>query len=84
MGILPLKCFDMIVGEDWLEDCSPMWVNWKRKIMRFTHKGKRITLKGIPSEVTKCTLVGVRKVKGLLRRHAITHCVLMMPQLSKQ
>ena len=23
-GILPLKCYDMILGEDWLEDCSPM------------------------------------------------------------
>lgn len=52
--------------------------------MRFTHKGKRITLRGIPSKITKCTPIGVRKVKGLLRRHAITHCVLMVPQLSKQ
>lgn len=24
VGILPLKCFDMIVGEDWSEECSPM------------------------------------------------------------
>ena len=23
-GILPLQCYDMIVGEDWLEECSPM------------------------------------------------------------
>lgn len=22
-----LKCYDMIVGEDWLEECSPMWVH---------------------------------------------------------
>jgi len=26
-GVLPLKCYDVIVGEDWLEDCSPMWVH---------------------------------------------------------
>lgn len=60
-----------------------MWVNWKKKIMRFTHKGKRITLKGVQSEVTKCTPIGARKVKGLLRRHAVTHCVMMLPQLSR-
>jgi hypothetical protein len=44
-GVLPLECYDMIVGEDWLEDCSPMWVHWRKKIMKFTYKGKRITLR---------------------------------------
>jgi hypothetical protein len=37
----------MILGEDWLEACSPMWIHWVKKQMRFTHKGKRIMLKGI-------------------------------------
>lgn len=41
--VLPLNCFDMILGEDWLEQCSPMWVHWTKKIMRFMHKGKRVT-----------------------------------------
>ena len=27
IGVLPLKCFDMILGEDWLESCSPMWIH---------------------------------------------------------
>jgi hypothetical protein len=27
VGVLPLKCYDMILGEDWLESCSPMWVH---------------------------------------------------------
>lgn len=51
--------------------------------MKFTHKGKRITLRGVQFEVIKCTPNGARKVKGLLRRHVVTHCVMMMPQLSK-
>lgn len=46
MGIIPLKCFDMIIGADWLEDHSPMWVHWGRKIMRFTSARKRVTLLG--------------------------------------
>ena len=77
VGILPLKCFDMILGEDWLEDCSPMWVHWKKKLMKFTHKGQRICLRGVQSEVTKCPAIGVRKLNGLLRRRAISHCIEM-------
>ena len=36
-GVLPLKCYDMIVGQDWLENFSPMWVHWRKKIMKFTY-----------------------------------------------
>lgn len=31
MGILPLQCFDVILGQDWLEACSHMWVHWSKK-----------------------------------------------------
>jgi len=65
----------MILGEDWLEDCSPMWVHWRKKIMRFNYKGRRITLKGTTTEVTKCSAIGAGKLKGLLRRGAVTQCV---------
>ena len=75
VGIFPLKCYDMILGEDWLEDYSPMWVHWRKKIMRFNYKGRRITLKGTTTEVTKCSAIGAGKLKGLLRRGAVTHCV---------
>jgi succinate dehydrogenase/fumarate reductase-like Fe-S protein len=27
MKILPLGCYDMIIGHDWLDDHSPMWVH---------------------------------------------------------
>ena len=37
--VLDLHCYDMIVGEDWLEACSPMWIHWTKKQMRFTYKG---------------------------------------------
>jgi len=43
--VLQFQCYDMILGEDWLEACSPMWIHWGKKVMRFTHKSKRITLK---------------------------------------
>lgn len=42
--VLDLKYYDMILGMDWLETHSPMWVHWKKKKMRFHHNGKRITI----------------------------------------
>ena len=42
VGILPLKCFYMILGQDWFEECSPMWIHWAKMVMRFTHQGTRI------------------------------------------
>jgi len=77
-GVLPLQCFDMILGEDWLEACSPMWVHWKKKIMKFTYNGKRMTLLGIKPQTTKCTAISAGKLKGLLRRKAITHYVQLL------
>lgn len=75
VGILPLKCFDMILGEVWLEACSPMWIHWSEKQMKFTHNGQRILLKGLTQEVSHCPPTIELKIKGLLKRQAITHCL---------
>jgi hypothetical protein len=57
-----------------------MWVHWGKKIMKFTYQGKRMTLKGVQPDVSKCTAISAGKLKGLLRRRAITHCVQMLPE----
>ena len=31
--VLPLQCFDMILGADWLAEHSPTWIDWKSKVM---------------------------------------------------
>lgn len=75
MKVLPLGCYDLIVGADWLEGHSPMWVHWRRKWMRFTHEGRRITLKGIRTTPSKCKQVSIGKMRGLLHRGAVPHAV---------
>ena len=80
VGVLPLQCYDMILGEDWLEGCSTMWVHWTKKIMGFMHKGARVTLRGIKLEVTKCLAISAGRLKVLLRRQVVTHCVQFMPK----
>lgn len=47
LKVLSLDSYDMILGMEWLEDFSPMWIDWKRKKMRFTYAGNRITLVGV-------------------------------------
>ena len=72
VGILPLKCFDMFLGQDWLEECSPMWIHWAKKVMRFTLHGQRITLRGLSPGLGTCTQVSGAGLKGLLTRKAVT------------
>lgn len=74
-GVIPLKCFDMVLGEDWLEECSPMWVDSAKKILRFTSKGQRITLHGIKSLVSSCTTICPIQLQGMFRRGAIDKCL---------
>jgi len=73
--VLPLKCFDMIIGADWLEDHSPTWIHWQKKQMRFPVNGKRVLLKGATDDLSSCKNISVPKLKGLLRRKAILHVV---------
>lgn len=75
VGILPLKCFDMIVGVDWLEEHSPMWVHWGRKLMRFTVNGKRVPLQGLTSDLEQCLAISSKALQGLLNRQAISHYI---------
>jgi len=69
--VLNLQCYDMILGEDWLEACSPMWIHWGQKHMRFTHNNKRISLKGVTDDTSKCSAVSPSKLQGLLKHGAV-------------
>lgn len=73
--VLPLKTYDLILGMDWLETHSPMWVDWKRKKMRFTYKGWRITLVGVKDCTSQCLPLKSLKLKGLLKRGAVAQLV---------
>jgi hypothetical protein len=55
--VIPLKFFNMVLGEDWLEECSPMWVDWVKKVMRFMVNGMRITLHGLRPSLTDCSSI---------------------------
>jgi hypothetical protein len=68
LRVLPLQCYDIVLGMDWLETFSPVWIHWRRKILRFTHKGSMIQLHGIKPKTSSCFQISVKKLKGLMRK----------------
>ena len=75
MRVLALDSFDIILGEDWLECHSPMWIHWRHKKMRFTHEGKSILLKGLQPDSLVYRPIQCKKLRGLLKRNNVTHIV---------
>ena len=65
----------MILGMDWLEHFSPMWINWQRKKLRFTYQGKRITLTGVKENLSDCKSVTAKQLKGMFKSRAIAQVV---------
>lgn len=66
--VLSVGCYDLILSMDWLEVHSPMWVDWKRKRLRFSYKGQRITLSGVKHCLSTFLLVKPLKLKGMIKR----------------
>lgn len=50
-----------------------MWFHWKKKSMKFTYQDKRILLQGVRDDLVTCSQVLGHKLKGLLKRGAVTH-----------
>lgn len=73
--VLALKCCDMIVGEDWLEAVSPVWVDYKTKEMRITVKGNRVTLHGVQDQLDCCPAIGARKLLKLIQHGGVMCCL---------
>jgi hypothetical protein len=75
--VLPLKCYDMILGMDWLETCNggKMFVDWARKKMRFLHDGKRITLRGINANNNFCPAISSMELNQLVQQGAVAQLI---------
>lgn len=82
--VLDIPCYDLVLGMDWLETHSPMWIHWKRKVLRFTHSGKRIALKGTKDSLFKCPKIKIRKLKGLVRKGGVAQVIHLCPILQDE
>jgi hypothetical protein len=57
LKVLPLQCYDMILGMDWLAQHSPMEVDWNTKWMSFDYQGAKMLLQEISPKTVNCELI---------------------------
>ena len=50
LKILPLQCYDIIFGMDWLGQHSPMEIHWRNKWLSFNHTGQKISIDWIAAQ----------------------------------
>lgn len=62
LKLLPLSSSDLVVGMDWLEQFSPMRIDWYNKWSAIAYQGSTILLQGILPAVPECTVVQVMLV----------------------
>lgn len=59
ISFLPLTCYDMVVGMDWLQQFSPMKVDWNQKWLSIPYQGSSVVLYGQSSVIPDCTVVEI-------------------------
>lgn len=62
LKILPLQCYDLILGIDWLSHHSPMSVDWKQKWLAFSYQGQQIHLHGLSPNLSQCPIITAPEV----------------------
>lgn len=75
LKVLPLGCYDVILGIDWLAQHSPMNVHWKEKTMYFDYEGARVHLQGARADTTQCQQLSGDDLDCLLRRSGVVRVI---------
>jgi hypothetical protein len=61
-----------------------MWIDWRRKKMKFTHERHKIALSGVRDCTDKCTKIKPRKLTGFMKKGAIAQLVHLTPVTEPQ
>ncbi|XP_062203827.1 uncharacterized protein LOC133906051 [Phragmites australis] len=73
--ILPLNCYDIILGMDWLEANSPMEVHWLDKWMSFKYKGNTVKLQGLKRGVQFGAPINEFQLEAMQKSDRLLHVV---------
>ena len=73
LKVLPLGCYDIVLGMDWLEAHSPMQVDWVSKKLSFQHQSRYITLQGVSTSTGSCRTLHPSQLMAMTRCQAIDH-----------
>lgn len=73
--LLSLGGYDVILGMDWLEQFSPMHVDWSNKWMEITVNNQVVKLQGIVSNSGLCTAVSLDQCLGMAKQGALMYLI---------
>ena len=74
MKVLSLGMYDAILSMDWLEEHSPMTLDWKGKHITIPDARGTIHLHGQPS-TTSCEVINSMQLSSLCCQGAVSHIV---------
>lgn len=73
--LLNLGSYDVILGMDWLEQFSPMKVDWVNKWLEIMLEGKLITLQDITTQTTICPPISTGQCLGMARNGSLMYLI---------
>lgn len=81
--LLPLGSYDVILGMDWLEQHSPMQINWSHKWLEFQYNQQLTRLQGLIPQLDQCDTISVHQLQGMAKTDSI-ECMVQLIQTAEQ
>ncbi|KAM0929344.1 hypothetical protein ACQ4PT_001454 [Festuca glaucescens] len=75
LRVLPLQCYDIILGMQWLEGLGLMTHHWAEKWFEFDHQGTKCKLQGIRPNTEQCETISVEELHTLQRQDSVYYMV---------
>ena len=77
MVVLEMQPYDAILGCDWLQAHSPMECDWRNRTLKFSEKGKTVTLQGLQDPPLQISSISATKVYNSTKGNDIWAFVLV-------
>lgn len=84
MKVLPLGTYDAILGMDWLEENSPMFVDWRAKRIEIHAANATICLQGHDAQSTVRHTISSLHLQSLINNEAVTHVIFLHSVTSEE
>lgn len=73
--LIPLGSYDIILGMDWLQQHSPMQIDWIQKWVEFQYQNQLIRLHGIKKQSSTYANISIEQLVGMAKSGAIMYLV---------
>ncbi|KAL5211653.1 hypothetical protein ABZP36_022500 [Zizania latifolia] len=81
--LLELGSYDAILGMDWLQEFSPMRIDWNSKWLEYAHQGQTIRIQGIIPQLSSCNAIRMDQVKGCYKQESLMYMLYLCVSTSE-